>query len=450
MRSPGAPRFAAVSVLALNACLVTSAGSAVGGQQVRLLGIPLTVAGFVLALLAAGRMDRQTPDDTLPPSSVYLWLAAMTTVGIMVPPRDQPTLWYAIPYRAVPVVGVILAGIAAGGHARATRICVWIAVSMAVALQLATPFAIPQPHIDVWSWTQVSVRALLHGIHPYTARAGDVYGGTYALGYTNTVYPYMPMTLLVHAPFVALLGDYRFGLALCLPVTIRLLRATGRRLAVDAQWLDVLTLALVLHPRGAYIVGSGYNEPLLMVAAAAFVYLAVRWPRGVGQGIAFLCLPALKQYVVAPALMVAADLHSRRLHRPLVIGTLVAAATVVPFVLTNPHATFDGIVFQVSPSVTYRPDSISVTALAAGLLGFEPWHWLPEVTQLVVGAAAFARLRRHGLGGLLLASAIAVFASFLLGTQAFLNYYYFVGVLLLLTALVTAPASTRTEGALPV
>ena len=90
--------------------------------------------------------------------------------------------------------------------------------------------------------------------------------------------------------------------------------------------------------------------------------------------------------------------------------------------------------FQVGPSVTFRPDSLSVTALAANVWGFEPWHWLPEVTQLVVGAVAFARLRRHGLGGLLLASAIALFASFLVGTQAFLNYYYFVGALLVLAA----------------
>jgi hypothetical protein len=194
----------------------------------------------------------------------------------------------------------------------------------------------------------------------------------------------------------------------------------------------------VLHPRSTYIVTSGYNEPLLMLTAAAFVYLAVRWPNGAGTAIAFLLLPAIKQYVVAPALMCVEDLRSRRLYRPLVAGTLVAAATVAPFLITNPRATLAGIVFQVGPSVAYRPDSISVATQAANLFGFEPWHWLPEVTQLVVGALAFARLRRHGLGGLLLASAIALFASFLLGTQAFVNYYYFIGVLLLLTALVTA------------
>ena len=134
----------------------------------RLIGVPLTVAGFVLALRAASSLDGQTDSRSL--TSTYLWLAVLTGVGIMLPPRDHPPLWYVVLYRALPVAGVILAGVAAGGRARATRACVWIAVSMVVALQLVTPLALPQPHIDVWTWTQTSVHALLHGIHPYTVR----------------------------------------------------------------------------------------------------------------------------------------------------------------------------------------------------------------------------------------------------------------------------------------
>ena len=436
--SSGVPRASAVSVLALNAYLLIAAGSSVGVDQVRMLGLPVTVAGFALALAAVVQLARPNDGDTRSLGSSCLWLAAMTTVGIMVPPRDHPPLWYAIFYRAVPVTGVLLAGVAGSGRARATRTCVWIAIVMVVGLQVITPWAVPRPNIDVWSWTQVSVQALIHGIHPYTVRADDIYGGVYAMGYTNTVYPYMPLTLLVHAPFVKLFGDFRYGLALCLPATIWLMRAAARRLAVDAYLLDVVTLALVLHPRGAYLVSSGYNEPLLMLAAAAFVYLAVRWPRGAGQGVAFFCLPALKQYFAAPAIMFAADLVRRRLYRPLILGAVVAAATVMPFLLTHASATFDGIVFQLRPEVAFRPDSISVVALAASVFGLVPWHWLPEVVQLAAGAIVFWRLRDLGLAGLLLSAAVAMCASFLAGTQAFLNYYFFIGVLLLLTA-ITAP-----------
>jgi hypothetical protein len=58
--------------------------------------------------------------------------------------------------------------------------------------------------------------------------------------------------------------------------------------------------------------------------------------------------------------------------------------------------------------------------------------------QLIVGAVAWCRLKQHRLSGLLLASALSLFATFLVGWQAFVNYYYFIGALLILAALVRA------------
>ena len=57
-----------------------------------------------------------------------------------------------------------------------------------------------------------------------------------------------------------------------------------------------------------------------------------------------------------------------------------------------------------------------------------------------MGVLAFARLRKSGLGGLLLGSAVALFATFLAGWQAFVNYYYFIGMLLLLSGMTLAPS----------
>jgi hypothetical protein len=71
------------------------------------------------------------------------------------------------------------------------------------------------------------------------------------------------------------------------------------------------------------------------------------------------------------------------------------------------------------------------------------------MAQLVAGGAAWAMLRGNGLGSpsekrdhapgdLLLASALSLLASFLLGTQAFVNYYAFAAALLLCAALLFA------------
>ena len=114
----------------------------------------------------------------------------------------------------------------------------------------------------------------------------------------------MPLTLVAAAPWVALLRDYRFGIACCLPITILLIRRAGRVLRVDDAHLDLLTVALVLHPAAPEMAGIGYLEPLLVVTAAAFVLLAATERRGgFGEATAFLLLPAIKQYVIAPVLL---------------------------------------------------------------------------------------------------------------------------------------------------
>jgi len=429
-----AARLPAPAAAAFAAALLTATGGSIAGYQRLTIGVPLVVAGFAAACVAARRAGDPTPVRFAPWAADGL--AAMAAIAVLLPPRDQPPLWYALAYRIVPATGIVAAGLYASGT-RAARYAIWTALALVVTLQCLTPIANPRPFIDVWAWSDTAARALLAGIHPYVVRAVDIYRGGFSMGYENTVYPYMPLTVVANVPATAVAGDYRFGLVLCLPITVLLVRSAGRRLSIDAALIDAITLVLIFQPRNTYLVASGYGEPLLMVVLALYVFaVAVRW-RG-AAATAFMLLAALKQYVLAPPLMFAADCVRRREWRLLVVGVSIALATVVPFLLWNWRATLDGIVFQVRPSIPFRTDSLSLTAVVAALIGITPWHWLPEVVQVVAGALAYWRLRDAGTAGLLLASAIALDASFLLGTQAFGNYYAFVTMLLLMAALLFA------------
>jgi hypothetical protein len=323
---------------ALVACLLVTAGSSVGGRLTLLVGVPLTLAGLIAAWIAARRTQRAETARSF--AWVYFWLSANGAIALSVGPQHPAPVAYEIAYRAHPALGVVLIGIIAAGSQRARTRATWTAVASATALLIVTPIAMPHPAIDVWALTQTSVRALLHGIHPYTVAAPDVYRGVYDYGYTTSTYPYMPLDLLVSVPAVALLGDYRFGLALCFPITIALLRAAGRRLAVAEHTIDVLTLTLALQPHAAFIVAAGWIEPMMVATLAAFVCLSVDETGGTGAAIAFLLLPALKQYVAAPVLMF---LAMRPRPRAVAAGVLVAAATVVPFLVWNPRPTIAGM-----------------------------------------------------------------------------------------------------------
>jgi hypothetical protein len=187
------------------------------------------------------------------------------------------------------------------------------------------------------------------------------------------------------------------------------------------------------------MIESGWTESLLVGCAVLFVHVAIQDPRGVGQATAFLLLPALKQYVVAPVLIYL--VYARQVlvrPRAIVAGVSIAVATVLPFLIWNCRATLSGMVFQLSSPTAPRMESTSLLALIAMISGGYPARWFSGVVQLVVGAIAWWRLKDHGLSGLLLASALSLLATFLVGWQAFVNYYYFIGALLILAALVRA------------
>jgi hypothetical protein len=428
-----AAEIAVAAASALLACQLVAIGSCIGGPLRFVLGLPLVLAGFVAASHAMWRMDSERAVNWMPP--VCALLCGMAFVGL-VAPQTPGGVWYDAAKRVYFVLGLAAVAVFWMGGARVRRrLMIAIAIA-ATALHLITPLAVPEPDIDVWIWTRLCIGALLSGVHPYTVHAAGVITGVYHLQPTAEVYPYMPLTLVMFTPGQLVVGDYRYISALCLPATIALNRASGHRLGLDARLVDGATLAFLLFPRGSWLTHYGWTEPLLVAIISLFAYVAVRAPNGTGQTVAFLLLPALKQYVMAPVLLLLAIKRPRA--SAVGVAAAIAAASFVPFLIWDWRATVAGITVQMVAPVEPRLDSISLVALLGRLTGWYASRWLSVIVQGLVAGIAYVKLRRHGLAGVLLASALALLATFLTGWQAFMNYYYFVSEMLLLTAMVCA------------
>jgi hypothetical protein len=427
------------AVQALIAALVLAVGSSLGGDLLFLLGLPLTLTGFIIAWRAAWTWGN--PETTSTFSGVSAWLAAAAALGL-VGPTTGGLLWYEVTKRTLAATGVILVGVFSSDDWTRGRRAALIAVSAGAVLFAIAPIGAPSPTIDVFTWTQTSVHALLHRIDPYTVIAPDVYRGRHDPGYTVSVYPYMPATLIIYAPFVSFFGDFRFALSASVTLTIGLVYAIGRRLGVHPRFTLAAMLAIVLHPSGPRMIESGWTEPLLVAATALFVYFALSNPGGVGETASFLLLPALKQYVVAPVVLYLIRTRRAVRLRTLTVGISISAATVVPFLIWDWRATLAGMLFQMTAPTVPRLESTSLVALMATMAGIYPGRWTSVVVQFVVAAIAWSRLKDRGISGLLLASALSLYATFLVGWQAFVNYYYFVGALLVLAALTRSQKSS--------
>ena len=229
----------------LTAALVLADGSSLDGHLLFLVGLPLTVVAFILACRAA--VNWRQPVRTARFSTVTAWLAAMAALGF-VAPSTGGLLWYEVLKRVYAGAAIVLVGVFSTGDRVWQRRASFTAVSAGVVLFALGPIGAPNPSIDVFAWTQTSVQALLHRVHPYTVVAPDVYRGRYDPGYTVSVYPYMPATLLAYAPWVRMLGDFRYALAASVILTIGLIHRIGRRLCVSPQFASASALAIVVTP----------------------------------------------------------------------------------------------------------------------------------------------------------------------------------------------------------
>jgi hypothetical protein len=404
------------------------------------LSLGLALLAFVGLLSAVATTNRARATGTGPSLRfAYLGLACLAiTDPLHAPASDCPPAYF-LAIAVVALLAIILLAIHAAGDQRQQRWALFTLSGLKLLLLLLAPLAIPRPPIDVWQLQQHAADYLVHGRNPYTTPVPDIYGGGSAFG-AQTLYPYPPLNLLLSLPGWLLLGDYRYGMVLAFALAVLLLRQSGRRLGLPSRQIDLLTFALLLHGRLERIFIHGWTEPYLLLAISAFVYCHLRWPRGLAEVLCLLALPLLKQYFAAPTLLYLLLLPPRR--RSLAVGAAVALLLLSPLLVWNFRATVEyGLLFFIR-SVGFRPDSISIPAALYALLGWRSGVATALLAQLTVGLGTGWLLRRRGLGGFLLAAAAALFASFLCGPQAFINYYFFVGDVLLLAALVLTPPAT--------
>jgi|KBSMisStaDraftv2_1062788.scaffolds.fasta_scaffold169590_2 hypothetical protein len=427
---------------ALRAAALLAVACCFDGPFRLVVSLPLVLVCLVMTSLALTH-GRHADARPFPP---ILWtlLASVAALGIAMPGSIGPP-WIEILRRAFSAFGVVAVGIVSGNDATWRRRALVASVAGATVLCFIIPAAVPNPQIDVVPWTDTAVRAFLHAVHPYTVQAPDVYHGGADFGFVVSVYPYMPATLLAFAPFVAIAGDFRYALAACVPATIWLVRRAGHRAGADPRLLDAATLMIALHPTMPVVVRSGWAEPLLSVVSAA-VAVALVEGRSQLAAIGMLMLPALKQYALAPVILWAAGAGRRARPRVWIIAAACAALTVLPFLIWNAHATLEGMLFQMRAPVRPRLTSISIPALLANYGSLNLPVWVSAAAQLAVSGALAAAGVGATVSGLFAGSAVALLVTFILGWQGFVNYYVWIGTLLVLAAVTDRPTGTA-EGA---
>jgi uncharacterized membrane protein len=361
-------------------------------------------------------------------------------IGQLLPGRAWIVLALAAIILAVPVIGY------AWGGRILPRWRFPVVLTTYAALGACMILISPDPPVDVWHFQQRACRLLLEGENPYAALYPNIYSTTALYGEKVLKdgqvqsFPYPPLSLLLAVPGY-LLGDVRWSLLAAILGTAALLVATGRRLGLPAgHHAELAAVILLYHPCGGHVLANGWTEPFLALAVAACAW-AVAGRRKVVSGLALGAVLAVKQYGLlwVPSLWAAGQLRLREL----IIGGLAAAAVTLPFVLWDPHAWWQGVVvFQIEQP--YRTDALSVLAAVASSTGVQ----LPAALGFLAAAWVVGLILWRGgptLAHAALSGAAVFLAFFVFNKQAFLNYYWFVSVLLLLAVVASAGEATASS-----
>jgi hypothetical protein len=346
----------------------------------------------------------------------------------------------------------------------------WVVLSLACAAGVATIRAAPTPRIDVFHLLQVSAAGLPHGADMYRQHWAAS-RATYGVDGLFDVYPYLPLTSVLLAPFRLLLGDVRYGLLLALAVAA----VCARRLAADAgaggpggsgagrgaragaaagaaagggggveaggcpAAVAVLPLLVVIFPESMYALQQSWTEPLLVACLAGMV-LAVCAGHGRAAVVALALALAAKQHVAL--LLPVAALWPAFGPRRAALAAGAAALLVAPWVLAGPRAFVDDAVWT-NLRYPVLGHSLSIPGWASHFgitLGFAP--------ALVALAAAYAAAwrARGDAAGFCLGGAIVTLTLDLMNKQTFFNHYTLPMGLLTLAAVRLAGSTARPPG----
>jgi len=313
---------------------------------------------------------------------------------------------------------------------RLARIRPYAMLAVAFALGAWMIHASPSPRIDVWPIHQQAAQALVSGRSPYSPGVIEANDSSHQ-GIVVRSYGYPPMNAVLTAVAYAATGETRWATLAAIVLGGYLLWLTARRGRRPGEpWPDLLLACFLFHPRGLFVVEQAWGDPLALPFLAGFALAAASGRRRLAAVLLGL-LCSVKQHfaiygvvlVLVPGIGVSGA----------VLALATAVATYVPFALASPRGLWTGLV-ELHTKGSFRADSLSLTAIIADA-GFILPGWVGIVSTLAFLAAFLPRVPRK-LGPLLLASAVSFLVFYVLGRQAFCNYYYVVCQTLLIAAAV--------------
>lgn len=293
---------------------------------------------------------------------------------------------------------------------------------LSIAVRFFMILSSPNPQIDVFDYLKHGPLALSNGQNPYSV--------TYHKIYTDMVpdyYNYLPSALFITFPFVVLLGDPRFLIMTAEIVAAFFLykmfsRANGRLFA----------LLILSNPMSLYVLEQSYIQPLVFCELVIFAYFMSRKRILMSSFILGIIL-STKQYILLLPLYIIAYIKSSKTKLILIfIAASISLVIILPFLFWDPKS-FIHDTFTIQTGLLPRYEGLTITSLLYNLFGIQYNFFISTIIIFVFFVLSFFIKTPNILYNIFIGLTYFLFAFFLFNKFSFVNYYYLVSQLLVLS-----------------
>lgn len=284
--------------------------------------------------------------------------------------------------------------------------------------------ASPNPAIDVYTILRQAPDKLLQGINPYDTDYLTVFPDV-----PGDYYAYWPASIILMLPVVATLGDPRILLILADIAAAFLIYLIGGKNKPSAT----LALIYLFRPLSLYVIEASWLTPVNFFIICLIIYSLMKKYSPLITGILLGILTSVQFFFIILFFFVGKYLNW---HKKFIFGFITTVLVfVLPFFILNPEKFFRQTIWVYFQNPPHRSilihNSLSLNTLFFSLTGQD----LPSILPFLIAFFLFIVIvikQKKDLSQVAANITLFFYTAFIFGRQAFVNYYYLIGSLLIL------------------